>query len=308
MIIGTRGSDLAIAQTNIIESMLNQRGITTTKKIIYTKGDFVNRTSKENIFNNVGIFVNELDEALEKKDIDIAVHSMKDLPTKRPSNLIISSVIKRGNPNDILLSNESLSIKKIPKNYVIGTSSARRKSQLLRYNKDIIIKDLRGNINTRINKLLNNNYDAIIISQVGLERINFFKKFESHINILPIKDFCPSPNQAAIAIVTNNYSKYNNVISSINDNLTFIETSIEREIMSFLNVGCSMPVGIYAKCYEKEKKIEVLIDILNLDGTNSIIINDILSLKNIKNDMLLLYKKIKESNAFSIIEEVKKKL
>lgn len=308
MIIGTRGSNLAIEQTNIVESILNKNGIFTSKKIIHTTGDFIEKKSSYDFLNNVGIFVNELDEALKKKEIDIAVHSMKDLPTKRPSNIIISSVIKRGTTNDILLSNEILSKKKIPDNYIIGTNSKRRKSQLLRYNKNIIVKELHGNINTRISKLFNNDYDAIIISKIGLQRLNLFEKLKDHIMVLPINNFCPSPNQGAIAIVTNNDSKYKNLLSKINHYPTYIETYIEREIMSFLNVGCFMPVGINAKFIKKEGKIKVLIDILNLDGTNSLKIENIISLKNLSSDLSLLYNKINNSKAFSIIEEVKNNL
>ncbi len=202
MIIGTRGSKLALIQSNVVSELLNKNGVITQQKIIKTNGDKVTNKPLYLLSNNNGSFVNELDDSLINNEIDIAVHSMKDIPSIRPNKLVISSVLKRDSPFDILITKKKYNLENIPDGLIIGTSSLRRKSQLKRYNQNIEVVNLRGNIDTRIKKLKSGYFDGIILSEAGIKRIGI--KDYSTLNFirLPINIFCPSPNQGAIAIVT----------------------------------------------------------------------------------------------------------
>ncbi|MGZ4041717.1 MAG: hydroxymethylbilane synthase, partial [Bacteroidia bacterium] len=176
IIIGTRGSELALWQANYTKNLLEEKGHKVELKIISTEGD---RTQQWNTsfdkLQGKGFFTKELEEALLKKEIDLAVHSHKDLPTTSPEGLMIAGVSKREDPSDILLirkekadDSQKWSLKK---NAIVGTSSARRKSQLLAFRPDVQIKDLRGNVPTRIKKLRDGEYDAILIATAGVERL-----------------------------------------------------------------------------------------------------------------------------------------
>lgn len=302
MIIGTRGSILALEQAKRVAFILKSKGVISTINIIKTKGDIKTKEPLYLISNGDGVFVNELDEALESLKIDIAVHSMKDLPSNRKDIFSISSVLKRDSPYDVLISNIDIDIENIPDNFIIGTSSLRRKAQLLRYNSNLVIKELRGNIDTRIKRLNENEYDAIILSEAGLERLNLIHKLKNKIMRLPIDKFCPAPNQGTIAVVAIKNSVYNRLLNSINDKYTFIETYIERKLMEYLNVGCFMPIGIYAK--HNNNSIDVFIDIIKADGSDSFQLKDTISLNSIDKEIEKITEKIQTSKGMDIINSI----
>ena len=174
IIIGTRGSELALWQANFTKTLLAENGIVAELKIINTKGD---ATQQWNLsFDKIegkGFFTKELEDALLANEIDLAVHSCKDLPTTFPDGLTIAAYSKRANPFDLLLIKkdkvDETKVLKLPTNAIVGTSSARRKSQLLALRPDIELQDLRGNVPTRIKKLKEQNYDAIVLASAGLE-------------------------------------------------------------------------------------------------------------------------------------------
>jgi len=173
MIIGTRGSALALAQADQVAAMLKQHGFDTERKIIKTSGDsFTDRPLHQ--IPGVGAFVRELDDRMLDGEIDIAVHSMKDIPTERPDELAIAAVLKRDSPLDVLLTRDGSTLDEMPKGATIGTTSMRRQAQLLRYRPDLVIKDLRGNIDTRRRKVAEGQYDGILLAEAGLQRMGYF--------------------------------------------------------------------------------------------------------------------------------------
>ncbi|HLA57390.1 MAG TPA: hydroxymethylbilane synthase, partial [Puia sp.] len=176
IIIGTRGSDLALWQANYTKDLLEEKGHAAEIKIIETKGDSTQQWNTGfDKLEGKGFFTKELEDALLDKSIDLAVHSHKDLPTVSPEGLLVAGVSKRADPSDILIMSKEAADNKqkfgLKKNAVVGTSSARRKSQILAFRPDVELKDLRGNVPTRVTKLRKGDYDAIILATAGIERL-----------------------------------------------------------------------------------------------------------------------------------------
>ncbi|MDW7733431.1 MAG: hydroxymethylbilane synthase [Methanolobus sp.] len=273
MIIGTRGSDLALAQATTIERMLSERGVRTTRKIIKTTGDtFTDRPLHE--VEGVGAFVRELDDRMLEGEIDIAVHSMKDLPTVRPETLSTSAVLKRDSPCDVLLTADGSRLDELPELAVIGTTSMRRRAQILRYRPDLDVQDLRGNINTRIRKLKDGLYDGILLAEAGLQRMGW----EMDVERLNTDDFCPSANQGTIAVVTLAGTEAEKATSMLDHQKTRIETSIERIVVADVEGGCTAPIGSFAE-FVNDGELRVLAEVLSLDGSTEVRIDEIIPLE-----------------------------
>ncbi|MGZ3918925.1 MAG: hydroxymethylbilane synthase [Bacteroidia bacterium] len=250
IIIGTRGSELALWQANYTKNLLEEKGHKVELKIISTEGD---RTQQWNTsfdkLQGKGFFTKELEEALLKKEIDLAVHSHKDLPTTSPEGLMIAGVSKREDPSDILLirkekadDSQKWSLKK---NAIVGTSSARRKSQLLAFRPDVQIKDLRGNVPTRIKKLRDGEYDAILIATAGVERLQIDLE-DLHYEKLDTSEFVPAPAQGVLAWqIREEDEKLLSVIDQISDFDVLIKINIERTILNLFDGGCQLPLGAY---------------------------------------------------------------
>ena len=247
--IGSRGSNLALWQANYVKDKLSSLGIECIIKIIKTKGDKIQNLSFDKI-EGKGFFTKEIENALLKNEIDLAVHSLKDLETDQPKGLCIAAIPKREDPADVLLINpnsvdesEILNIIKLP---VVGTSSARRKNQLLLFRDDIIIKDLRGNVPTRINKLRTNEYDAIVLAKAGLNRLKI-NLSEFYVQELPASSFIPAPAQGALGLQVRESDK--DLISSL-EKITHKDTeenvNFERKILNSINGSCHSPFGVYS--------------------------------------------------------------
>ena len=272
MIIGTRGSDLALAQATTIERMLSERGVSTTRNIIKTSGDaFTDRPLHE--VEGVGAFVRELDDRMLEGEIDIAVHSMKDLPTVRPDNLTTSAVLKRDSPFDVLLTTDGSRLDELPEMSVIGTTSMRRRAQILRYRPDLEVQDLRGNINTRIRKLNDGLYDGILLAEAGLQRMGW----EMDVERLHQDSFCPSANQGTIAVVTLAGTEAEEATSKLNHLKTRIETTIERIVVADIEGGCTAPIGSFTE-FVNDDELRVLAEVLALDGSEEVRIDEIIPL------------------------------
>ena len=250
IIIGTRGSALALWQANYTKDVLEKKGHAVEIKIIETKGDTSQQwnTSFDKL-EGKGFFTKELEEALLNKTIDVAVHSHKDLPTESPDGLIIAGVSSRENPADWLIMREEceddtrkFSLKKGAK---VGTSSARRKSQFLAFRPDVEITDLRGNVPTRIQKLKDGQYDAILLAAAGLERLELDLS-DFHVEQLEPEEFIPAPAQGVLAwqIREDDY-KLTDVFDGICDYDVMININIERRILNLLDGGCQLPLGAY---------------------------------------------------------------
>ena len=250
--IGTRGSKLALKQTNLVIDKLKK--ITSFKKKfslkiikIKTQGDI--DKSKILKFGYKGFFTKKIDDLLIKKKIDLAIHSAKDIPSRIHSKIIISGYLKREDPRDVLISRKNYKFDELPKNATIGTSSIRRKSQIQNLRPDLKIKHMRGNIETRIKKLKNNKYDAIVLALAGIKRLGInYKKT----NILNSAKFVPAGGQGAIAVTVRKKSSIiNNLIRKIGDNKTETEIKTERKFLEKINADCDSPVGANAKVINK---------------------------------------------------------
>jgi hydroxymethylbilane synthase len=257
--IGTRGSKLALAQANLVKDRLAEKGISTEIKIIKTSGDtFTDRPLHE--VKGFGVFVREIDDAMLAGEIDIAVHSMKDVPTERPPEGTIAAVMKRDSPYDYLLTRDNVLLKDLPQRATIGTTSLRRRAQLLRCRPDLIVKELRGNIDTRLRKLKEGQYDGIFMAEAGLERM----KWDIPGERLDPDDFVPSANQGTVVIVTKKDSEAETSVRILDDERTRLETRIERIIIRILGGGCLVPIGAFAET--SGNRIHVRTEVLSVDG------------------------------------------
>ncbi|WP_094227845.1 hydroxymethylbilane synthase [Methanolobus psychrotolerans] len=282
MIIGTRGSALALAQTETIERLLAELGVSTTRMIIKTSGDtFTDRPLHE--VAGVGAFVRELDDRMIEGEIDISVHSMKDLPTVRPEELSTSAVLKRDSPYDVLLTTDGSRIDELPEEAVLGTSSMRRRAQILRYRPDLHVQDLRGNINTRIRKLEEGLYDGILLAEAGLQRMGW----EMDVERLNPQFFCPSANQGTIAVVTPAGSAAEEAVSNLDHQRTRIETEIERIVITDVEGGCTAPIGSFAH-FINEEEISICCEVLALDGSEHVRIDEVIPVENYQDHARIL--------------------
>lgn len=251
--IGTRGSKLALLQTGIVAKRLNDLGISTEQVIIHTTGDTTTQVPLHEI-GGQGVFVRALDDAILAGEIDCAVHSMKDIPAYRPSGLITAAILKRDSAADFIAYQGSLSIVK-----TIGTSSTRRRAQLLRHDPAVTVKDLRGNVDTRIRKLNGGEYDAIILAEAGLARMGIRIPGER----LPPEKFVPSPNQGTIAVVCRADPSLREVLSALDHPQTRTDVMIERAVMEQLGGGCFTPLGIYCR------DGHLIAEVLSLNGART---------------------------------------
>jgi len=274
MIIGTRGSQLALAQAKNVARLLKEQGVETSLKIIKTSGDRFTDRPLHAVSSGVGAFVRELDDVMLAGEIDIAVHSMKDMPTVRPPTLSTAAVLKRDTPFDILLTYDGSTLDELPEQSIIGTSSLRRVAQIKRYRPDLITQELRGNIDTRLRKLKEGQYDGILLAKAGLERMGWELEGE----ILSPDFFCPSPNQGTVAVVTMAGSEAETAVSKLDHTESRIATEIERILISELGGGCTTPIGSYAEITPDGKEIHVRAEVLSLDGEESVRIDEFISM------------------------------
>lgn len=248
--IGTRGSDLALWQANYIKDRLAEIGIDAELKIIKTQGDKILNLRLDKL-EGKGFFTKELEEELLNGSIDIAVHSHKDLPTTNPPGLIIAAVSEREDPSELLLVlkdcvdvGQKLSLKTAA---MVGTSSNRRKAQLLALRPDLNIEDLRGNVPTRIQKLRDEDYDAILLAKAGVNRLKIDLS-EFHVEVVNTTELVPAPAQGALAIqIREDDNELFVALRPLNHQATEEEISVERKVLNLFEGGCHMPLGCYCK-------------------------------------------------------------
>jgi hydroxymethylbilane synthase len=248
IVIGSRGSDLALWQANHVKAQLEQIGCTVEIKIIVTQGDAIQHLSFDKL-EGKGFFTKEIEKELLEKQIDLAVHSHKDLETNPPAGLIIAAVSEREEPSDLLLvrkdamdSNFEWNLKQ---NAVVGTSSQRRKSQVMRFRNDVSIKDLRGNVPTRIQKLREGQYDAILVANAGVQRLQIDLS-EFHVVILNPKSFVPSPAQGVLALqIREDDTHLFDLLQNLNCKEVAERIAVERTVLNKMEGGCQLPLGVY---------------------------------------------------------------
>jgi len=262
IVIATRGSQLALWQSEHIKAELISHfpEINVELKIFKTKGDKILDTPLA-LIGGKGLFTKELEVAMLNGDADLAVHSLKDLPTKFEDGLMLSAVTKREDARDALLSEKYSSIDELPENAVVGTTSLRRRMQILKLRPDLKIKDLRGNINTRISKLKNGEFDAIILATAGVKRLGIMD-IVKYITPISTKTMIPAMGQAVLGIETLNKPEILEIVSVLNDKNAEIETEIEREFIDTLEGGCQVPIGIKATIIDDKDIEDIEIDIM----------------------------------------------
>lgn len=266
--IATRQSPLALWQANHVRENLLELHPELKIELLpmVTSGDQFLK-DKLLVAGGKGLFVKELEEALLDKRADIAVHSTKDMPAELPEGLILTAICKRHNPLDALVSFKYSSLDDLPKQAIIGTSSLRRQSQLLAYRPDLHIKTLRGNINTRLGKLENEEYQAIILAAAGLERMGLK---ESITETLSDEIMLPACGQGALCIESRvDAHEIQELIKGLNDPITSTCVQTERQVNARLGGNCHVPLAVFCTV-TSENQLLLRAKILKLDGTHSI--------------------------------------
>ena len=239
--IGSRGSKLALWQSNFVASELRSHfGLDVEIKIIKTKGDQILDAPLSRI-GDKGLFVKEIETALENGDVDLAVHSMKDVPTQLPQGLAIKAMTARVDPRDVLISKDHVKLDDLPQGAVVGTSSLRRQAQLLHRRPDFKIADVRGNLDTRLNKMRDGEFDAMILAAAGIDRLGFSDVITER---FPADVMVSAVGQGSIGIeVREDDAEVIEWISTLNDPDTFTSLTAERALLAELEGGCQVPIG-----------------------------------------------------------------
>ena len=261
--IGTRSSKLALYQSNLVKEKLSilYPNVNISLVEIKTKGDKIQDRNLDRSIDK-GFFVKEIQDQLKNGKIDIAVHSLKDLPVENYQNDFASVILKRGTHNDVFISRNKKKLSDFDHTLKIGTSSLRRKAQLLSINSNLRVDDIRGNVDTRISKMLESKYDGLVMAAAGIERLGLQEYITEYFDT---EQMLPAPGQGAISVeVKKNNNEIIDLISKINDDETNLTTHYERSFMNELGGGCNSPIGAYSFISNKKKKITG--SILSLDG------------------------------------------
>jgi hydroxymethylbilane synthase len=264
IIIGSRGSELALWHANYVKSELKKKhkDLLVVIKIIKTKGDKILDVALSKI-GDKSLFSKELEVQLLERKIDLAVHSLKDLQTQIPEGLKLSAVTKRHRVEDVLIARKKgMTIQSLRDNAVVGTGSLRRKCQLLHLRPDIKVEELRGNVPSRIQKFLNSKWDAIILARAGIERLNLKKYISSYIST---DEILPAVGQGALGIETHVDNKIvNEIVQTIHHEETYKAVLAERALLRVLEGGCQVPIGAYAEVKPGGLFLDALVG--SLDG------------------------------------------
>ena len=269
LVIATRRSQLALWQSEYIKAELLKHypNMEVELQEFTTKGDKILDVPLAKI-GGKGLFTKELEVAMLEGSAHLAVHSLKDVPTQFEDGLVLAAVSKRFNPQDALLSNKYKTIEELPKGAVVGTTSLRRRMAIKMLRPDIELKDLRGNINTRIAKLNAGEYDAIILAATGIEKLNLQNEVK-YFTPISTDVMIPSMGQATLGIETTNDPKVLEIVKVLNDRDAHIESTIERSFVDTLQGGCQVPIGVKATIID-ENSIRVQAIVGLPDGTESI--------------------------------------
>ena len=254
--IGSRGSQLALWQANHVSALLRARGHDVEIEIIHTTGDKITDVALAKV-GTKGMFTKEIEEALAAGQVDLAVHSLKDLPTELPSGFEIAAITERQDPRDAFCSLHSASFQELPQGARVGTSSLRRQAQLKAVRQDLDIHPLRGNVDTRLRKLEQGEYDAIILAVAGLKRLG---KTELIQQMIPIEVMCPAAGQGALAIeIREGDEAIRQQVNFLNDPAARAATICERALLNRLGGGCQVPIGALAEMRNGKLHLESIV-------------------------------------------------
>jgi hydroxymethylbilane synthase len=258
--LGTRGSDLALEQARSVQESLP---FETETVVVETSGDSFEGDIAE--LGTQGAFVRELDLRVVEGELDGAVHSMKDMPTERPDGLEVAAVLERAPAHDVLVSPDGASLEELDEGATVGTSSRRRRAQLLRERDDLEVERLRGNVDTRVEKVLEGDeYDAAVLSEGGLARLGLDVPYSR----LPLDGFVPSANQGIVAVVAMDDTESFDRLAEADDRKTRVVATAERIVLSRVGGGCIAPIGVHARV--QGDRILLRADVLSSDGEESI--------------------------------------
>lgn len=300
--IATRVSDLALWQAYHVKERVEAAypDIEVVLNKIVSNGDKV-LDKPLALIGGKGHFTKELEDAMLRGEADMAVHSLKDVPTYIPQGLELSAVTKRQDQSDVFLSHNFTSLEELPQGAVVGTTSLRRRMQLLQMRPDLKVKDLRGNVNTRLRKLSEGEYDAIILAWIGLHRLDLLKEIP-FVQKLSLDMMIPPMGQAALGIeIVKENPKVREIAAFLNDEDTFLCTQIERDFISAIGAGCSAPVACNAVKNVNEVTFRVMIGFS--DGTNIMQEKVILDVSEVKNLGKTLAQKMINNGALKRLEE-----
>src|ERR671925_217492 len=264
--VGTRGSRLAIAQTEIALVALRKAHPQVRFEVIpiSTKGD----VDKRPLFtlDEKGIFEKEVNEAVKQGIVDFAVHSLKDIPSDLSDNLSVASIPKRASPNDVLVTDNGQKLKDLAPGAVVGTSSLRRAVQLSKTRPDLNVRPIRGNVETRVKKVISGEYDAAVLAEAGLARLGMKDVIAQRFSI---RDFVPAPGQGAIAIVCRrDHAKLTGMLKQIEDRPSRTAALAERAVIRKIEGGCRFPIGAVA--ITNDYKITLYASVFSADGKQNI--------------------------------------
>jgi hydroxymethylbilane synthase len=262
LVIGSRGSKLALVQAETIKAELERLDPTTAVRIeiVKTSGDV--KTDPLSLIGGKGVFTKELEDALLDGRIDLAVHSLKDLPTILPDGLLIAAITKREDPRDALVLNQKLrittpSIAALPRGAIIGTSSPRRLAQLRNLRTDLVINDLRGNIDTRVRKLDEGQYDALVLACAGLRRLGMADRISA---ALAPAEVLPAVGQGALGVECRaDDAETVGIVSKLDHKFTRLACTAERALLRSLGGGCQLPIAGYAIVRDKRIRLDGLV-------------------------------------------------
>jgi len=253
--IATRGSKLALWQSNHIKAVLEEQnpGLIVKLKIVITSGDKILDVPLAKI-GGKGLFLKEIEETMLRGEADLAVHSLKDVPTEMPDGLVLAAITEREDVRDAMLSEKYADIDALPAKAVVGTSSLRRRMQIERLRPDLVIKDLRGNVDTRIRKLKEGDYDAIILASAGINRLELAESVK-YVYPISLFEMIPAMGQGALGIQCVDKPEIIEIVQGLDDEYSRIETTIERDFVELLEGGCQVPIGVNATVMENNDVI-----------------------------------------------------
>lgn len=267
--IATRGSKLALIQTEIVTDNLHKHYSTVKCDVVKIKssGD-INKNKLLFSVDEKGVFEKEVDRAVLEEEADFAVHSIKDIPTDIGDELVVASILKREKPNDVLIGKSKSRIESLEPNSHVGTSSLRRAVQIKRKNPNVKVIPIRGNVESRVRKCIEGPFDALVLAEAGMKRLHLTSVIVQRFNY---RDFVPAPGQGAIGIVCRKDNK--NLIAKlqkIEDKTSRYAINAERSLIHYLNAGCRFPVGAIALPHLKTNRIVMYSTVFSADGTQSI--------------------------------------
>jgi hydroxymethylbilane synthase len=256
--IGTRGSKLALTQANLVAGSLKKAdaGITTEICVIKTSGDIMQDVSLTKI-GGLGVFVKEIEDALLSGKVDLAVHSMKDVPTEIPAGLTFAAIMQREDVRDVLVAKNNKKLEFMPRGARIGTGSMRRAAQLLAFLPDLAIISLRGNLETRLKKIETENLQGVILAAAGMKRMGFAGKISQ---FLPIETMLPAVGQGALGLeIRESDEELKKIVAKLNHVPTAAEITAERSFLRGLGGGCLLPIAAFGKMEGEELSLEGLV-------------------------------------------------